>query len=128
MKKELQKHQWFMKSPMYLDKKDNRYKKYKNQLKKYSFCDSETWNLDTTIVEFILPRLKRFRKICPCYPGCFSTIKEWHTILDKIILAFEWYLKEGDLTDITETERKNNWKNYEEGMKLFLNHFSGLWW
>lgn len=42
---------------------DSRYKKYKKQRLERGFDDSETWNLDNTFVDFIIPRLERYLEI-----------------------------------------------------------------
>jgi len=120
------KWQWSMKCPMFLDKHDERYKKYKKQLKEMGFCNSETWNLNTTIAAFVLPRLKRFRDISPCYPCKFQKQGAWQIILDKIIFAFEWHLKQDEA--VSRDDCKAKWKSYNEGMQLFSKYFQELWW
>lgn len=52
----------------------------------------ETWALDCTIAEFVLPRLKKFKKISLTYPGIgeADTPEKWDAILDKMILAFQY--------------------------------------
>ncbi len=42
------------------DKKDDRQKQWAEQREKYNFDETELWNLDSTIIEFIIPRLKSF--------------------------------------------------------------------
>ena len=49
--------------PALLEPSDTRYKKEVKQLKNTGICDSELWSLDTSIIDFILPRLKAFLKI-----------------------------------------------------------------
>jgi hypothetical protein len=122
----VKKFQWSMKRPMFLEKHDKRYKKYKKQLKKTGFCDSETWAFNTTIATFIIPRLKRFKNITPCYPGRFQKPEEWQVVLDKIIFAFEWHLKQDEA--ISGDECMDEWKRYNEGMQLFAEYFQALWW
>lgn len=57
---------------------------------------SECWNLYHSIAEFILPRLKKFRKETICYPGRkgAETFEKWEEILDKMILAFQYIKNE----------------------------------
>lgn len=127
---------WSTKKPLYVEKNDKRYKKYAKQLKKNGFCDTETWNLGYAIVEFALPRLKRFREILAGYPygddmnGGEMTQEKWSKILDKMIFAFEWALLTGDNKDVNlpDKVRKENWKKYEEGMRLFSEWILNLWW
>lgn len=99
------------------------------------FDNSECWNLDTTIIKFILPRLKIFTEQTNGYPPEI-TFEEWKIILNKIIKAFEYYLDEDDSITI-EFQRKgfNTFKAsqemqkvIEEGFQLFIKYFSSLWW
>lgn len=54
----------------------------------------EIWNLDYTIAEFVLPRLKMFKNKSIGDPGCdgIDTREKWNATLDKMILAFEYLL------------------------------------
>lgn len=70
-------------------------KKWLKQHNRY-INPKECWNLNITFAEFILPRLKRFKKDTNCYP-CNDEItspEDWDNILDKMILAFEYILEE----------------------------------
>lgn len=84
--------------------------------------DSETWNLDTTIAEFVLPRLKRFKEVTNGYPGTdeFPTPESWDVALDKMIRAFEIVLA-GDIG-------LEEYPEFREGMDLFAKHYLQLWW
>lgn len=82
------------------------------------FDDRETWNLNDNIVEFIYPRLKRFRKINNGFPYGF-TAEEWDEKLNKMLYAFK-HLKDYDI----ETDEKK----IDEGLKLFCTYFRDLWW
>lgn len=95
----------------------------KKQLKKIgAYVPSrDTWNLDITIAEFILPRLKLFKEVADCFPAKLDSMEEWHDILDKMIDAF--YLIS---TDKRKTEADNN--AIEEGLGLFKRYYHSLWW
>ena len=54
------------------------------------FDDSELWSLDATLCKFLLPRLKRFKKVTCVHPACLSQ-EEWNSILDEIIWLCEQY-------------------------------------
>ena len=95
-----------------LSPKDARISLYKKQYKKHGFDDTETWSLDYTIASFILPRLKRYRNMGRGHPTNM-TLKEWNTILDKMIKSFE------------DTAKGNECS--QEGLELFANHFRNLW-
>ena len=73
------------------DKSTNkqRTKKYKQQRLERGFDDSELWNLDSTIAQFITPRLKAFKEYTQSYPGGVSGFIEWKMILDQMVEGFE---------------------------------------
>jgi hypothetical protein len=107
---------WKTSKPLYLEKTDERYEVYNKQLKETGFSDTETWGLDNVILEFTLPRLKRFRQIEHCYPNSLNSRAEWNDILDKMINGIELYLED-------------SWdKNADEGLDLFFKYFRDLWW
>lgn len=120
---------WVLKKPLFVDKKDRRYRKYQRQLQQRGFSDEETWNIDNTVSAFILPRLKRFREINNGYPQGLSE-KKWNQIVDKMIFAFEWNLGQfrGITDELTQAEIATGWKKYEEGLALFAKHLRDLWW
>lgn len=94
-------------------------KKLRKQIKERGFDDSECWNLDMTIAQFVLPRLKRLKEITHGYPGNLESEKEWDKILDKMIRAFELTVE--DKLD------SDNILEYEIGMNLFAQYFRNLW-
>jgi hypothetical protein len=57
------------------------------------------------------------------YPACFDKPEEWDIILDKIIKALELIKK--DDTDILGDKE---WKQVDQGLKLFAKWFRSLWW
>lgn len=127
------------------------------QRRKRGFDDSELWSLDYTILEFILPRLRRFReKKRWGWPGpCAifdidwddfealedsekadldqASIEEWDRMLDKMIRAIELNLKYQGLfaTYSKETDRLEEAPylkaEYEEGWFIFIKWFHALW-
>jgi hypothetical protein len=54
--------------------------------------DSDLWNLDWNIAEYILPRLKRLKEIKKGYPSNIDDPKQWESILDKMIKSFEYII------------------------------------
>ena len=115
------KSEWKREEPMFLDKKDKRYKKHMSQLKKQGFSDSETWGLSVTIAEFTIPRLIRFREIEFDHPANLKSRKEWNKILDKMIKYLTAVAEE-------DTDYTANQKNYDEFFTLFKEYFLDLWW
>lgn len=117
-------------------------KKWLKQHGKY-VGNSELWNLDVTICEWILPRLKQFKKINIAYPGTpeIPTPEAWDEVLDKMIKAFE--LAQYDPIDLDENlnprddydynheKYKKISEEYEkivkEGLHLFAENFWHLW-
>ena len=74
-------------------------RKRKKWQKKYGtyINPKECWDLYRTMAEFILPRLKQFKKDTMGYPGFgeMDTEEKWDIALDKMIQAFE-YIIAGD--------------------------------
>lgn len=116
------KYTWSLKKPMYIDKKDSRYKRCVKQLKTRGFSYTETWGLDYTIALFVLPRLKCFREIEAGYPGNFKSQKEWTDVLDEMIYSFECKVKNEVVSESDDIER------YKAGIQLFAKYFDNLWW
>ncbi len=101
--------------------KAERAKLFAKQKKTRGWSDDETWSLDWTIAKYILPRLKRYKKISQVFP-VNETPKSWNKKLDMMILAFSlyskgcWNFKEGD------------YKKAQKGLDLFAKHYVDLWW
>lgn len=122
------KSNWKLKAPLYITKKDKRYAKNAKQLKEWGFSDTETWSLYSPIAQFILPRLKRFKKIARCYPAGLTSEK-WDVILGEMIFAFDWALTSDEQSmKMKKEEVDAAWKRYEAGMDLFAKWFRDLWW
>lgn len=120
--KQLQSFNYKLKRPPVISKDDKRYSKYQKQLDKTGVCDIETWNLDTTFVQFMLPRLKRFRKVNVCYPSDM-TMKQWNNILDKILKGFELHSVEHE-----KTLTKKEYKQIQTAFELFGKYIHQMWW
>lgn len=114
---------------------------------------SDLSNLDITIANFVLPRLKKFKKENMGYPGReeMDTPEKWYEALDKMILSFEyviswddWWLnnpkydyisaksKHDDeyVTKIRKSylaENKRRQAAIREGLELFAKWFRYLW-
>mgnify|MGYP001576963196 CR=1 FL=1 len=79
---------------------------------------SELWNLDYTLAEYILPRLVAFRKMKRTgTPASLGTKKEWDIMLDDMIYAMKYVLKDGMRSD----------ERAQRGLEEFGKHFLGLW-
>ena len=96
---------------------------------------SDLWNLDITIANFVLPRLKKFKEKNDGYPGReeMDTPEKWNEALDKMILAFEYVIHEFDWWIDTEIKKshfdedKRRQAVIDEGLQLFVKWFRYLW-
>lgn len=92
--------------------------------------DEELWGLDVTLAKYILPRLEKFKKVnVNSHPIDFKNIDEWHKVIDKMIYAFEFVLKNntGELDTYSKEYKLECFDKYKEGMKLFSEYFMDLW-
>ena len=123
----------------YVNRDDKRYDRYVKYKERHGFSPDECWNLDETLVEFLLPRLRYFRNHTIGYPSSIKTFEEWTAILDKIIWSFEEKLRCGGLTDTAEFYKGVSHKEgerrlqeyrdrYREGLDLFGEWWCALWW
>lgn len=119
---------------------DDRCEGWKKQRLERGFDDTELWNLDHTIIQFILPRLKAFKEEVHGFPGTFETMEEWYHALDEMIWAMEWYASEDIHDDYKQDENGNYLKDEnnnlvptdenlraKNGWQLFCDNFFGLW-
>lgn len=107
-----------------LDKIDPREWEFYKQREVQGFSDDETFSLDTTISEFILPRLKRFRETEFSYPPDLENNEEWRNILDDMIFAFECNSNKFDL-DYQYFKQNNS--RIDRGLQLFAKYYFDLW-
>lgn len=118
---------------LFIDNKlsdENKKKEFKEYIlnKKYdiedkNFNENELWNLDTSIIEFILPRLVAFRETTKSYPENL-TEDEYNQILDKIIYGFILHLE--DVNDDHE-DQFGCAMDKEEAFILFGKYLPTLW-
>lgn len=132
-----------------LTPKDKRFNKYARQLLKRGFDDSETWDLGSAMARWLIPRLKRFKKLNMGYPGRFAKYKygyeKWKKIIDEILWMLEEQVTEKEETDlfnqyylIPSAKRPSSlgewdeWKKYEKRLnkakKLFGEFWLHFWW
>lgn len=86
-------------------------------------------NLDHTLANYILPRLKHFRSLNKGYPGCFESTDEWNEVIDDMIFAFEFYANGAWNIQTFDEEKKTKkfYKRIRKGMKNFAKYFGSLW-
>lgn len=114
------------------------WEEYKLQRMERGFDDSECWNLDMTIIKFMLPRIKRLKEISCGFPARLKSEDEWDDILNKIVLALQLVLDtDGECLTYFEDnikyynydaehmlKAKENHERFNEGWKLFYEWFS----
>jgi hypothetical protein len=85
------------------------------QRKTRGFSNEDLWNLDITIAEFVLPRLKVFR-------GCCSPDMEKH--VEDMIAAFKIILSaDGELLSLSTKDQIV----VKRGLNKFAKYYRGLW-
>lgn len=82
------------------------------------WCECEMWNLDTSIADNLIPRLKMYKRITN---GCPHSLNEerWNDILDMMIEAFE--------ISRTQWQTKEETEKVHKGLELFAKYFQNLW-
>ena len=94
------------------------------------FSDEELWNLDCTLAEYILPRLKAFKDYCGDSPPDL-TPEKWDEKLDEMIWAFDAVLHEEETMPAINGGEKVKLiaylKRRDNGLKLFGKYFMYLW-
>lgn len=83
--------------------------------------DSETWSLDFSLSQLILPRLKRFKTL---RNSMIISDPEWDHDMDKMIKAFE-FLGDEARWDCYDNAK---WEEAQEGIELFAKNYTRLWW
>lgn len=101
--------------------KEGRRLKYWWQRRTRGFDDSELWNLDATVSEFMLPRLREFAKRSVARPVT-TTDDEWRNIMAEMIWFLEAHTEEYFDRALDETDR------YNKAGALFGKYFGALWW
>jgi hypothetical protein len=66
-----------------------RFKKHLKQYETKGWSDIDTWSLDSTFAEWMLPRLKRFKELRNGIPQGY-TEKTWNNTMQFIIDGFEF--------------------------------------
>ena len=106
--------------------------------------EKELWNLDITLTEIILPRLRAFkemdRKGYPIIEGIDpqdekKTRDTWESILDDMIKGFEVHMRltkdsayDGDENPMTIAKKEEHLdKVIDKGLLLFAKHYKSLW-
>ena len=78
----------------------------------FSANDIQIRELNFVILDFVLPKLKRFRELTTTYPATFEymSMETWLETLDNMIEQIETSIREEEIY-----------------VPLFLKHFNQLW-
>lgn len=94
----------------------------------------DTWSMDITFANYIIPRLKLFKKVNNGYPNEL-TPQLWDEYIDKMIKSFEM-CRDNHFIEVfpgepiekfKERSRKQE-QEIQEGLQLFAKYFQALWW
>jgi hypothetical protein len=83
--------------------------------------DSDLWNLDCTIADLILPRLKAFAQDPGGYPG--ESYEQWKADLRTMVATFE--LIASDRYWAVRSEEED--AELQRGLDLFAKYYRALW-
>jgi len=123
---------WTLRTPLICEPDDKRYQEHMEELNRTGISPDETWNLDVTMAEFILPRLKLFKKLTNVFPSELQelypndedkAVEAWNKILDEMIYSFEKISQRWEI-DID----KNQWDKINDGLEKFASWYHHLWW
>lgn len=105
-------------------RKATKYKWQKIQ-REQGFSPEECWNLDCTIIQFVLPRLKYFAKHTISYPARYS-YDTYIKMLNEIVYGFELYL-ENKYWYVDNPKREEQMQAVDKAFKQFADLFCDLW-
>lgn len=97
---------------------DERHKLWQQQRLYRGFDDTELWNLNDTILRFILPRLDEFRKNLGGHPAELDE-EEWYDILERLVVGIE--------ASLADDNHLNPDEYSKETMELLFKWFNYLW-
>lgn len=103
--------------------KDKREPLWAKQRKERGFDDRDTWSLDYTLAQWLVPRLKRFKEVNNGFP-IGLTHEKWDKIIDELIWTFEFLGSE----ERWSCYNKKDWKRVHKGLRLFGKYLLDLWW
>ena len=103
------------------DKYDNREKKFAKQRKKRGFDESEKWELDCTIADFVIPRLEEYLEIAQ---GTIVLEKKYVKNVNKILRAMRLIVRD----DGSQMWDENETKQVKKGLELFSLLFLSFGW
>ena len=100
---------------------DSREDIWKEQREKFGFDDTETYSLGDTIVEFSLPRLKRFMEIEKETNSDWDKVEKYYT---ELVEGLELFIRNDGNRMWTDEESKK----VDNALKSFGEMLPGMWW
>lgn len=112
------------------------------QRKIKGWANPDVWDADYAIARYSLPLIKQLRQSDNSYPCDFSSVAEWHKVLDEIIWALEYLVKDfngqdlrnidlnaqgGHFTSEQLSEMNKMEERAQNGYELFGKYFRALW-
>lgn len=94
----------------------------RNEEDEEGFSGTEFFSLDYSLALYIYGRLCYFRDHCLVGNPVSMSFEQWSDIIDKMIKGFELYVKRDE-----STLSKNQIKQMNYGMRLFIKYFHDLW-
>lgn len=94
---------------------------YRKQRVERGFDDSETWSLDCTIAQFIIPRLERYIELSD---KMILRSEEQKRNIRSILTAMELTIRNDGLRDFTKEEEEQ----VQEGLQSLADNWFSLWW
>lgn len=95
------------------------------------FDESETWNLERTVVMFVTPRLRmladRIIKNREFPGGYYKCYEDWEKDLLFVLNNFEEMIEVAKKSDFTDIWDEENADNYRKAMELFGKILPHLW-
>jgi len=92
-----------------------------------TYPTTDLWNLDETISNFLVPRLKEFKSMLIGYPANLKSAKGWEKVLTEIIWLFEVYHRDWLLGFEPTHLKKEDHDRAKKAWALFQKHFNNLW-
>ena len=104
----------------------NQLERYKKQREEQGFDDTETWHLDRTFAQFMIPRIKRFIQVNNGFPNG-ETYESYIEKLKFVVKSFEEYYSDDNIETSLEIE-KERLENAKQALDILLKLWFCLWW
>jgi hypothetical protein len=92
---------------------------------RHGYDDLDLMDLDRTIARFVVPRLKRYKELTDVHPvdEKITDMEDWQEVLDRMI----WSLERVEREDLGGSGEKEEVLKERDGLELFGEYFTKLW-